>query len=440
MFLKFTRPLLVVTITILTTLFMAGAIAQPITQQWTLESSVQQALSAAPELKKSMAEIGARQADITLSSMWPDPSIEFRVDNKLGQDDGSGGYDLADVTISQAIPLSRTRYQQSAAEANLKASQFSREHRALLVQNRVSKVFHQLQLASAELSLAEKRLQLADELSGQTRKNAQGVIVRYLTPLEKMRLTIIREEAHQAASSAEGKYNEALNEFAKLLGVETDRAATVAALQPIDDLPDINHLFSLQDKHAQLSSQQQQLLAANHEIDVARSSQLQDPTISLSRSRDTFSGGRDDVYGVMLNVQIPIHNRKTTAVSKASYQASQQRIELQRLKRELQINLKRGYTHLNHVVEQAANYQRKVLKPAKKMLDLTNKGFTSGELNILSLVDANNTYFEARMRYLELLYQAWAELADVKLFAGQLITDLDAQNVSLSSYSNQGGL
>jgi cobalt-zinc-cadmium efflux system outer membrane protein len=305
-----------------------------------------------------------------------------------------------------------------------------------MLQNRVSRVFHQLQLASAQLSLAEQRLKLADKLTRSTRKNDRGTVVRYLTPLEKMRLDIIREEAHQAATNAEGKYNEALSEFAKLLGVDAKQVSGVAEIQAVEQMPDREHLFALQQAHPQLASQQQFLQAATHDIDVARSSQMQDPTVSLSRSRDTFAGGRDDVLGIMFNIQIPIHDRKSTAVSKASYQASQQRIELARMQRELQINLKRSLTHLGHVVAQANDFQRKVLKPADKMLALTNRGFTSGELNILSLVDANNTYFEARLRYLELLYQARVELADVRLYAGQLTVSPDAQEAS----SIQGGV
>ena len=404
-----------------------------IAQQWTLESSVRQAISAAPELQKSAAEMAARRQDIKLSSLWPDPSIEFRVDNKLGKDDGSGGYDLTDITISQPIPLSRIKHQESVAQARLKATAYSHAHQALLLQNRVSRVFHQLQLASAELALAEKRLQLADQLSRPTRKNAQGVVVRYLTPLEKMRLGIIREQAHQAASSAEGKYAEALNEFARLLVIEPDTASGVAELRPMDILPTLEQLYSLQQQHAQLSGQQQQLLAANHEIDLARSSQMEDPTVSLSRSRDSFSSGREDVFGLMFNIQIPIHDRKDIATSKARYQASQQRIELQRLKRDLQINLKRSFTHLHHLVEQSRNYEQKVLKPAQKMLDLTQRGFSSGELSLLSLVDANNTYFEARLHHLELLYQAWIERADLNLYAGQLIVDMDMPSLDMNT-------
>ncbi len=406
------------------------------TQPWTLEASVRQAMLTAPELKKSLAEIGARKEDIKLSSMWPDPSIELRVDNKMGKSDSSGGYDLTDVVISQPIPLSRMKYQKSAAEAWLGATEYSRDYQALLVQNRVAKVFHQLQLAAAEMSLAQKRLQLADELERLSRKNAKGVVVRYLTPLEKMRLKIIREEASQAASSAEGRYSEALSEFARLLGIKTDRAATVTELKPVTVMPERASLFASLNSHAQLVSQQQQLVAATRQVDVARNSQLADPTLSLFRSRDTFTSGREDVYGVMVNVQIPLHSRKSAAVSKANYRASEQRIELGRIRRDLEINLQRSYEHLHHVVEQAREYRTKVLAPAAKMLELTRSGFTSGELNMLNLVDANNTYFEAQLNYLNLLYQARTELADLRLYAGTMITGADAYQPA----NNTGGL
>ena len=51
---------------------------------------------------------------------------------------------------------------------------------------------------------------------------------------------------------------------------------------------------------------------------------------------------------------------------------------------------------------------------------MTNKGYLAGELEVLSLIDANNTYFNAHTRYLELLQQAWLELADLHLAAGKL--------------------
>lgn len=414
-------------------LLIATLASAPVTaQQWTLQSSVRQAVSASPELQKSVAEIGARQADIKLSHLWPDPEIGFQVDNRMGLDDGAGGYDLTDVTVTQAIPLSRLKYQEEAAEASLKAARYLHTYQSLQVQNRVAKVFHQLQFASAKLQLAEQRLTFAETLNEQGKKNSNGVVVRYLTPLEKMRLSIIREEARQAAANAEGKHKEALSEFVKLLGIEMDSVSSVAELQAVSTIPGIEQLTAMQSHHAQLSSQQQKVLAANHNIDVARSSQMIDPSIGLSWQRDTLSIGRSNIYAIMFNIQIPISDRKNTAESKATYRASQQKIELQLLQRELRINLNRSYAHMNHIIEQATEYKEKVLKPSSKMLVLTNKGFASGELNVLSLVDANNTYFDSRLNYLNLLYQARVELADVKLYAGQLIVDIPDETQSAS--------
>jgi len=438
----FLRYLLLLMTVMVSTQSMAQSMAQPVAQQWTLQSSVQQAIATSPELKKSIAELGVRQADINLSGLWPDPEIGFRADNKMGQDDGAGGYDLTDITITQSIPMSRIKYQEDAASASMKAARFAQQYQSLQVQNRVSKVFHQLQFASAKLVLAKKQLKLANELSSKEKKGSR--VVRYLTPLEEIRLSIIREEAKQAEYSAEGQYAEALSEFVKLLGVDVDSVISVTKLTPVANIPSLSQLTVLQNDHAKLSGQQQEVFAANHKIDVARSSQTIDPSIGLSWQRDTLTTGREDIYAIMFNVQIPISNRKNTAESKATYKASKQKIELQLLKRELKINLNRSYTHLNHVIEQANEYKKKVLKPAGKMLELTNKGFTSGELNILSLVDANNTHFESQRTYLDLLYQARVELAEVTLFTGQLITDtqvqkISSQDLSLSTSLSMGG-
>jgi len=417
---------------LLTPLVSNQLLAQPNIQEWNLRSSVQQAVTVSPELKKSIAELGVRQADIKMSSLWQDPEVEFRVDNKMGQDDGRDGYDLTDITISQPIPISRIKYQEDAASASMEAARFSLQFELLKLQNRVSKVFHKLQFESAKLSLAEKQLTLARGLKSQNKSNSH--VVRYLTPLEEMRLNIIHEEANQTAGNSEGHYKEALSYFVKFLDLEHDHVTTVSKLLPVEDIPDLAMLTELQNKHVQLSSQHQEVLAANHGIDVARNSQMIDPSISFSWQKDTLSTGREDIYAVMFNIQIPFNDRENIATNKATYKASQQKIELQLLKRELKINLDRSHAHLKHIVEQAEQYKKKVLKPAEKMLELTKMGFSSGELNILSLVDANNTYFEARLTYLELLYQARMELAEVQLYAGQMIKGVQ-QNLTLENLS-----
>ena len=421
---KFIRQIYIVLVVVI---FLPVANATP----WTLQKSIAEAMSISPELKQSVAEIGAKNAELELSGLWPDPSIEFKVDNQIGQDDGSGDYGLSEITISQDIPLSRIKYQKLVAEAQLSAAKHLQNNSALLLQNRVAKVFYKLQFAFSKYELAEKRVKLADKLNASAVKNNDTAVVRYLTPLEKMRLSIIREKAHQAESAAEGNLQETLTEFYKLLGLDASDEIVVPELVPVTRIPELSRLTGMQENHPIFSGQQESVQAAMNEVDLARSSSMRDPSISVNRLRENFSTGTENVYGIMLNFEIPIHDRKSSAVSKANYNVSQQRIELARLKRGLQINLKRSYTHLNHVIEQATEFKKKVLKPASKMLQLSERGFISGELNILSLVDANSTYFEARKEYLDLIYQTWVELADINLYAGNSIIE-NSNQVSIN--------
>jgi len=396
-------------------------------KHWTLQSSVAQAMAASPELRQSSAKIGERNADLKLSEMWPDPSISLKVDNQVGLDTGTGDYALSEISISQDIPLSRIKYQKSVAQAQLSVAVHEKSNDSLLLQNRVEKIFYELQLATSIYKLAIQQVKFADKYNEPSLKNNQGRVVRYLTPLEKMRLSIIREKAHQAESAAEGKLQETRTKFYKLLVIEEDEELTVPELVPLEKIPELSELSDRQFNHPVLSAQQKTLQAAMNEIDLARSSAMKDPTVSFNRLRENFSSGTESIYGVMLNIEIPIHDRKNSVVSKASYNASQQRIELGYLKHGLKMNLKRSFMHLKHVTEQAKEYKNKVLAPSTKILALSKQGFASGELNILSLVDANNTYFESNIQYLDLIYQSWDELADINLYSGIFVLDETAK-------------
>ncbi len=421
----FSKPAVCLLFTITITSPVANAM------QWTLQSSINQAVSASPILSQFEDEIGVRNEEVMLSSMWPDPSVELKVDNQVGLDKGSGNYALSEITLSQDIPINRLKYQQLAAKARLNATQQEKKYAILRLQNRVAKIYHELQLAFSNFKLATKRVKLAEQLDPSIKKNKKGVIVRYLTPLEKMRLSIIAEKAHQSEIAAEAELQEVLTKFYKLLVLDANSKVSVLELQPIDSVPELDILLYLQSHHPLLSSQQQVLQAATNQIDVARSSALKDPSISINRLRENFSTGTESVYGIMLNVEIPIQSRKRSMVSKARYNASRQRIELGKLKRELKINLSRSISHLKLLIHQREEFNKRVLKPASAILKLSEKGFISGELNILSLIDANNMYFDAYMQYLDLIYQGQIELADINLYSGKFIKSNTTYNMKM---------
>jgi len=80
---------------------------------------------------------------------------------------------------------------------------------------------------------------------------------------------------------------------------------------------------------------------------------------------------------------------------------------------------------LRRLLEQAERLRVNLLEPSREVYSLTRRGFASGELNILSLLDASNTYFDARSRYLELQQESAFAAADLRLTSG--ISALNSQ-------------
>ena len=386
-------------------------------QSWKLENSIERALEVAPAMKMSQAEIMARKDELGLAHAWPNPSIDVRVDNTLGTASGDGGYDLTDVTISQPIPYKRLGKQQAYAQSRLDAASLGVGINQLTIERDVALVFHELQLADARYTLAMQKLAAAEQYLSRS-ENKKGKIIRYQSPLEKMRLKIILEQAHTSITRAEGRYNEVKSKLAQLLRMNRDDITSVSPLEKIKANRSLVELLAIQENHPELVHQSQSLMTSQSLVQLERSRMRDDPSISLSRGKDTFSSGEKDVYAVMFNIQIPLWSQKTPAVSEAEYQNSQARIELGRMQQQLKAELQQSHMHLSHLLEQIEHHEKNVLVPAKQMYALTRKGFISGEFNVLTLIDASSTYYEAQQSYYQLLHDANAELAHLRYAAG----------------------
>jgi len=408
-------------------LMSANAWSQDVTQ-WTLNSSIQRALQVAPEIKTADAEIGIQRGKQEEADAWPNPTISVQVDDKLGINDGRGGYDVTELAISQALPFSRLSHQRKQANAALNSTQAQRKQQRLLLEYKVAQRFHMLQLAQAKLDLARQRLKQANEYQSRGRKpGTTDPLVRYLTPLESMRLDIVLQTAKQSMDMAEGEFSEAASAFRSLLNLPVDSKLQLPALVAVTPIKDFKVLEAALQDHPLLVADKQAVAAAEAGIAVARSKRFSDPTLTLFRQKDFLVNQREDFTGVMLSVQIPLWNRNNGQVTQARYAVLQAQAELELQQRQLHVSLHKSYLHLGHLIEQAEHYRTHLLHPSERVLKLTQRGFKSGSQNVLSLIDANNTYFDTQQRYFELLEESWLELADLRKAAG--LTLLNSQSL-----------
>ena len=404
---------------VITGLLVFIACASAHAQVWTLESSVERATGVAPEMRAAEAEVGARAGERVQAGAWPNPTVEVRADEKLGLDDGRGGYSLNQISITQPIPLRRLVHQRRAAEAGLNSARAGQQHQRLQLEARTALAFHALQFTAERWRLAEERFKFAEGLHPGTDR-----LVRYLSPLERARLDILRESGQQDVAQAEGKWSEALAQFRTLLSLPLDELPTTTPLTPVDATADLRLLSEGLASHPALRAAQQARAASRASVDVARSQRFADPTISFFREQDVFSGSRREYTGVMLGVQFPLWNFNGGGVARAVAESDKVEASLAVQQRDLESRLRQNHLHLGHLIEQAEHHRTRLLAPARQVLDLTRKGFASGEQNGLALVDASNTYFETRARYLELLRDAWSEAAELRLAAGNSVLNM----------------
>lgn len=405
---------------------------------WRLDAAVRQALSVAPEIRQAQAEVAAHEAALKQAGAWPNPSIDLRADQKLGIEDGSGGTDFTQLALSQPLPLTRRAHQRDQAGAQLAAARARLRLARLARETETARAFHALQLAEARLKLAEQRVAfVAGVESGAegkarrpegeaVRRAAPGTaggfvlprIVRYLTPLERARLAILREAAEQEVASAEGKHSEAAAQFRALLGLAPDAAPRTAPLAPAEAPLALETLLQRLEAHPALVASDADIEAARAGVGVARASRFADPTIGVFRERDFLAGARRDYSGVMLSVQLPLWSTQSGAVGRARAEADQAQERRAAQRRDLETRLRQGWLHLGHLIAQAERHRERLLAPARRMLDLARRGFATGEQNVLALVDGYNTYFDAEVRYHELLQESWQEVAELRFAAG----------------------
>lgn len=384
---------------------------------WTLESSVQQAIKISPRILAADAEIDARKSALSQAGVWPNPAMGLGVDEKLGIDDGTGGTDFTSVSISQPISIGRLSRQRKQAKAELQTANYERFYQQLLQENAVARYFHKLQLTEAKLNLAEEKLAFAN--SYRRGKNGRDPLVRYLSKLDRKRLDLIPEITEQEVTTAEGEYNEALSNFRTFLNLSQDGPLRTAPLKIVQLPGELAGLLKVQDEsHANIIAAKYKRDASDASVSIARNKRFPDPVLTLYREKDILNGKRQSFNGITINFTVPIWNFNNGSVSRAKANAMKARYELQALKRDLQAELRETHLHLGHLIEQAEHYRTKILGSAKGIFKLTQQSFATGEVKILSLVDANNTYFKARNRYLELLYESWIEAANLRLVAG----------------------
>ena len=375
-------------------------------ETWTLAKSLQRAMDIAPEQQEAQAGIAVRQSELEQAGAWPNPTVSLRAQNRLGLQDGRGGYDVDQLMISQPLPLWRLQKQEAVAAKQLSAEQALADQSRLTLQYDIARLYYALLLNREKLRLAEQRQSFTHSIQ-RAHSNRATPVIQYINPLDQHRIELLDESARRALLNARAVYTETLQMFRLRLQLSDQQGVDLPALKPASTPPSLSALRQRLDKSsASLKQMHYQMEATQAGVDLERFRKFSDPVLSLIHERDVLAGRRQNFNGVMVSVPVPLWNRNQGNIERAEAEVIRTKSRLRITRRNLHAQLEQSYLNLTQLLEQLRTIHKRMLEPAEHLLALTRQSYAVGEVNSLNLIDAYNTYFNARNNALDLTYQS----------------------------------
>ena len=286
-----------------------------------LTQSIENALSANYDIQASQASVDAilGKFDQAKSYLYPQINASSSLDRKSVDNASTGGYQLREgITSTYAGSLSLASYEidlfgkvrraNEAARATLLSTQYASQTLKLSIISNVAASYIKLSSIQGQIALARENATVTQDIANLNEFKykhgviAESVLLQSLSEVESAKATLSQLEATKIAEEAT---------FNLLLGRNPSKV-TVSALNTIS-LPDVPAALpsDILNKRPDIASAEQNLIAANAQIGVARAAYF--PSIKLtgmlgvqSMELSNFVSNPAKIWEIAPSVSIPI--------------------------------------------------------------------------------------------------------------------------------------
>ncbi len=374
-----------------------------------LSRAIEQAQQHNSELRVLSAEVAALEARTVQAGARPNPTLEYL---REGRQDQGGS-----ASLQLALPVElggkrSARIDTATAELRLAAADLAAGR--MRVRAEVVAAFH-------EAYLADKRLQLATQVSNLARQSTNSAKARVLSgkisPVEETRANVAEANVEVEAVQARRDREEARIRLALLCGCDVDAASTLAA--PDVALPVAPSERAIADRLAAAPLVQRAMADLDWRSAAARLERARrypDLSLIVGKKREGIGQERQTVLG--LSVPLPLFDRNQGAILEAERRIDKSRAELEAGRVRLQADVAQTASRLAAALEQERIIREKVLPGSQSAFEAAGKGFEAGKFNFLEVLDAQRTYFQAQAQHLRAISEAHRAAADLAALIG----------------------
>ncbi len=371
--------------------------------QITLAGLEELALQSNPTLQQAVAAVDQVRGNMVQAGLYPNPQVGYlRTDADRGGQARSSG-----VFFGQEIVTGKKRQKAQAVEAR-EVNRMTWQYQA-----QVKRVLNDVRIRYYDVLGSEKSAQVAQRLvviseDGLTtteklyevRQASRADVLQARIQLKTVRLTLREAEIRQRM---------AWKQLTHVVGVP-ELVMTPVEGEVDGDIPERNFDTTYQELLAgspQLRAAEVRVSHARAELVSEKAQVIPNVTLQVVAERDQIN--QFNSVNTFLSIPVPIVNRNQGNIFHAQADIREACQEVERTKLALRDTLTDAFQRYETARAQVETLRDEILPDAKESLDLTIAGYKSGEISILQVLAARQTYFENSLAYI----QAWTEVRKV---------------------------
>lgn len=380
-----------------------------------------------PELKAFSLETRAAQARELQAGLWPNPELEFEVEEIGGTGDGSG-FDAAETTIqlSQLIELG------DKSQKRKKVASFEKELAGLDYQNKRLEIFSEAAKAFILVLKAQEKMQLSNELLKLSEELFETVEKRVNagndSPLEKTRASVALANIKILHRETQRNLEYSRKQLASFWGQDKPLFEQAAGnLDSIEQLPTSENLINQLKSTPEYARLEAEIKKSQAVLDLEKSKAVGDITIGAGIQRFNETDDNAVVFGV--SIPLPLSDRNQGAKQEAVYNLAKSREEQKAAWLKLQNEFNQTYQEFTNSYSQAISLKNEVFPGAIEMFNAATRAYQEGKVDYLNVLDAQRTLFDVKNEYIESLASYHTARTDIERFIGK---EIDTVNISES--------
>ena len=390
----------------------AGAQPAPGATPLTLDDAIRRALEQ-PAGRAAAQEVAASEAAVGQAGTIPNPELAWLREGR------QAGSRTTTVQISQPIELGGKRQARIAlarSQADIARSELALRRRGLRAD---------VIAAYYTVLVAQDSQGLAQELAGLAQRSvdvaARRVAAGKVSPIDETRARLGAVDAATELTRADAELEVARAQLGALVGAAPAAIAVDGAADALPELPPRPALLARAGGSGAVARARSQLAAQEAQAGVERAARVPDLTHTLGSQREDepelrASGRSQAVFGV--SVPLPLFDRNQGRLAAALRRTDKARDELAAAERAAGADLDAARTRYAAARTEAMLLQRDAIPQAHSAWTLTLTGFEAGKFGFLDVLDAQRSWFQARVRRAGALLAAWRAYADIERLAG----------------------